>query len=1013
MEPNTSTIPKKIPTHLKSGLSLFLSPLFVLLLFSATSHALTTGTSSEGFVYQAAGNQVSITGYTGTASVLTITDTINVSGSNLPVVTIGSYAFEGKDSLTSVTIPASVTSIGSHAFSYCSNLAAITTPPQNSMYSTLNGVLFNHDRTTLIQYPQSLTGSYIIPSTVTTIQEAAFSACTLTGVTIPGSVVTIGDSAFYADRLTSVIIPSSVTSIGTYAFYGYSLLSITMPEPNSMYSTLDGVLFNSNQTTLIQYPGGRAGSYTIPDSVTTVTSYSFLSSINLTGVMIPSSVTNIGDQAFKSCYNLTDATFFGNAPLMGKNVFSGAANNFKVNYYNEATGFASPNWTDSSNESYPSTNLGAQPGTLKVTIDPAGAVSTGAQWQVDGGTLQSSEAAVTGLLTGTHTLSFSSVVGWTTPVSQTVTVLAGQTTSKNGTYAAKAGFFQVIISPSDAVNAGAQWQLDGKAWHHSGEMVSGYSTGRHTVSFSAVEGWQTPADISVSISPTFMPSTNGFYLGGGFVTVVAAQNDPAPGVIGGKFLKPGCPAVDSFGDLVFKATVTGIAKSSAISSSSNTGIWYYTGTTGSLMARTGAAAPDTLGAVLTGLSDPALHEDGAIIFGGSLAEGDVLKTKNNAAGIWLSDGLTTNLIVRSGGSAADQPGTQYNQFEQIVTQQAVDAAFLATLTGTNIKSNTNTGLWGADLAGTLHSVIRTGDSLLAGTGQRTVAAINAFPITKKESGQSRSVDTVDGHLTFVLTFADKSSAICVATPQASGFAREFVAATWDADVPGVGQTQWSAFGNPAVNANGTIAFEAALMNTVTKTKSSGLWLDSGTTTTLLARSAGAAPDCGGALFSSFDDPVLNHNDRIAFIGSLLTEKNLVTPKTASGIWANTSGTMRLLARTGDSAPGVVNGLFSEFDQVVLPDTGGPILLAKIGGVKATVNTGIWSVDSAGQLQLLFQTGSKMRVHGVSKVIASFSIFTACPQVAGQSRGFDASTRALGFLVTFSDKTWAIINAVAP
>jgi len=202
------------------------------------------------------------------------------------------------------------------------------------------------------------------------------------------------------------------------------------------------------------------------------------------------------------------------------------------------------------------------------------------------------------------------------------------------------------------------------------------------------------------------------------------------------------------------------------------------------------------------------------------------------------------------------------------------------------------------------------------------------------------------------------------------------------------------------------------VNTATKAKSSGLWLDSGTTTTLMAVSGQAAPDCGGALFSTFEDPVLNNNDQIAFIGSLQTARNLVTARTASGIWTNTSGTMSLVARIGSSAPGT-SGLFSEFHQIVLPDMGGPIFLAKLTGVKSTVNTGVWCVDSDGQTHLLIQTGDVVDVHGVSKVITSFSIFNACPQVAGQSRSFDASTRTIVFIATFRDNTWAILQAVAP
>jgi hypothetical protein len=76
----------------------------------------------------------------------------------------------------------------------------------------------------------------------------------------------------------------------------------------------------------------------------------------------------------------------------------------------------------------------AQTGYLQVSISPAGAVSAGAQWQVDGGAFQSSGATVAGVSTGSHTVAFKAVSGWTTPVSQVLTVTANQTATATGTY---------------------------------------------------------------------------------------------------------------------------------------------------------------------------------------------------------------------------------------------------------------------------------------------------------------------------------------------------------------------------------------------------------------------------------------------------------------------------------------------------------------------------------------------------------------------------------------------------
>jgi len=116
-------------------------------------------------------------------------------------------------------------------------------------------------------------------------------------------------------------------------------------------------LFNQNQTTLIEYPHGLAGSYTVPGTVTSIDSEALSSSPNLTSVTIPSSVTSIGAQAFQYDSSLTSALFQGNAPTMGQAVFHLAGNGFTVSYAGGATGFTSPTWTDSAGDTYPAINV--------------------------------------------------------------------------------------------------------------------------------------------------------------------------------------------------------------------------------------------------------------------------------------------------------------------------------------------------------------------------------------------------------------------------------------------------------------------------------------------------------------------------------------------------------------------------------------------------------------------------------------------------------------------------------
>lgn len=148
-----------------------------------------------------------------------------------------------------------------------------------------------------------------ISNSVISIGRDAFSACDkLVNVNIPNGLTDIGTRAFESCiSLKNIIIPSSVTNIGNFAFNGcYSLKSIEVAEDNSNYSSEDGVLFNKNKSNLICCPGGKAGEYTIPDFVTSMSSGAFSNCRSITKVVIPNTITSIPYGAFTQCYALTD-----------------------------------------------------------------------------------------------------------------------------------------------------------------------------------------------------------------------------------------------------------------------------------------------------------------------------------------------------------------------------------------------------------------------------------------------------------------------------------------------------------------------------------------------------------------------------------------------------------------------------------------------------------------------------------------------------------------------------------
>lgn len=245
----------------------------------------------------------------------------SVTNITLPegVAAIGRCAFARCRSLPAINIPSTVAFIDEWAFVSCYALTNIAVAENNPHYASSDGVLFNKTLTTLVMCPSGYPGAYSIPASVTTITNSAFTSCT---------------------SLTSVAIHNGVTSIGSSVFeHCDSLTSIAVNPNNPNYSSKDGVLFNKNRTTLIQYPNGLHGAYAIPAGVTAIGADAFRLSIFLTAVTIPASVTTIGDGAFSECPLLTSVLFKGNVPTdVGDGVFYSTPD-VTVYYLPSATGW--------------------------------------------------------------------------------------------------------------------------------------------------------------------------------------------------------------------------------------------------------------------------------------------------------------------------------------------------------------------------------------------------------------------------------------------------------------------------------------------------------------------------------------------------------------------------------------------------------------------------------------------------------------------------------------------------
>jgi len=362
--------------------------------------------------------------------------------------------FSGKLTLTSITMPPSITSIGQRAFSFCSSLpalnitssvvsigaqafcsssATITVDANNPNYSALDGVLFNKDKTRLFHCPTSKTGGYVVPTSVNFIENRAFNFCRLlTSLTIPSSVTTIGDYDFYyCSGLTSVNIPASVTSIGKYAFYVCSsLISVTIPSgvpainEYTFYgcSGLTSIVIPSSVISVADYAFALCSNLTsidIPASVTSLGKYAFYNCIKLTSVAIPNGVAAINDWTFSFCSSLTSVAIPSSVTSIGGYAFYGCSGLTSIKTYRTSPLNLSP----SPNVFY---NVNKTTCTLYVPFGTSGLYRAANQWQDFVNIVEMPDfklsAATANIATGsgsTATVELTSNIAWTASSDQT------------------------------------------------------------------------------------------------------------------------------------------------------------------------------------------------------------------------------------------------------------------------------------------------------------------------------------------------------------------------------------------------------------------------------------------------------------------------------------------------------------------------------------------------------------------------------------------------------------------
>ena len=237
---------------------------------------------------------------------------------------IGEYAFAYCSGLTSLTLPAGITSIGRSAFVGCSGLTSLILP---AGITSIDSYAF---------YSCSGLMSLTLPTGITSIGEYAFEGCSgLTSLTLPASITSIGEYAFSGcSGLTSLTLPVGITSISNGAFMGCSGLTSLTLHAGITSIGISAFAYCSGLTSLTLPAGitsisngafkGCSGltSLTLPAGITSIGDVAFSGCSGLTSLILPASITSIGSYAFSSCSGLTSIYVYPDiVPKMGSDVF--------------------------------------------------------------------------------------------------------------------------------------------------------------------------------------------------------------------------------------------------------------------------------------------------------------------------------------------------------------------------------------------------------------------------------------------------------------------------------------------------------------------------------------------------------------------------------------------------------------------------------------------------------------------------------------------------------------------
>ena len=259
-------------------------------------------------------------------------------------------AFRDDTSMTSIALPAGLTSIGRSAFEGCSSMTSIALPA--GLTSLGEGAFFGCSSLTSIELPAGLTSigsfafcdcssltSIALPAGLTSLGGFTFDGCSsLTLIELPSGLTSIGDDAFaHCSSMTSIELPAGLTSISGCAFYGCS--SMTSIELPAGLTSISGCAFHGcSSLTSIELPAGLTSlgeeafngcssltSITLPAGLTSIGGHAFYGCSSMTSIELPAGLTSLGKEAFSGCSSMTSIKLPAGPTSLGERAFSGCS----------------------------------------------------------------------------------------------------------------------------------------------------------------------------------------------------------------------------------------------------------------------------------------------------------------------------------------------------------------------------------------------------------------------------------------------------------------------------------------------------------------------------------------------------------------------------------------------------------------------------------------------------------------------------------------------------------------